>query len=57
MSKAKNLGCEKIGAIVSSVSYSRQFMQLVEESRVGGAVFVDEKSALEWASVGLVRAK
>jgi hypothetical protein len=48
MSKAKSLGCEKVGAIVSSVGYSRQFMQLAEESRVGGAVFVDEKSALEW---------
>jgi hypothetical protein len=57
MSKAKVLGCERIGAIVSSVAYSRQFMQLTEESRVGGAVFVDEKSALDWIYAGRPRAK
>ncbi len=57
MAKAKRLGCEKIGAIVASVGYSKQFMQIAEESQVGRAVFVDEKSALDWIYEGRPRAK
>jgi hypothetical protein len=57
MTKARSLGCEKVGAIVSSVGYSRQFMQITEESRVGGAVFVDEKSALDWIFASRPRSK
>jgi hypothetical protein len=48
MAKVRRLGCEKIAALVSSVGYSMQFMQITKESHVGGAVFVDEKSALGW---------
>jgi hypothetical protein len=48
MAKVRRLGCEKIAALVSSVGYSMQFMQITKESNVGGAVFVDEKSALGW---------
>jgi hypothetical protein len=57
MTKARRLGCEKVGAIVSSVGYSRQFMQIAEESQVGRAVFVDEKSARDWIFEGRPRAQ
>lgn len=48
MSKLKGLGCDKIAAVVSTVIYAMQFKRITEESHVGGAVFQDEKSAMDW---------
>ena len=48
MTLVTQLGCQKIAAIVSSVRYSQQFLQISEESHARSAVFLDEKSAIDW---------
>jgi hypothetical protein len=48
MEKLRGLGCEKIASIGSNVVHAMQFKRISTESHLGGAVFEDEKSALEW---------
>ncbi len=52
MEKLRGLGCEKIASIGSSVIHAMQFKRISNESHLGGAVFVDEKAALEWIHEG-----
>lgn len=48
MEKLRGLGCDKIASIGSSVIHAMQFKRISNESHLGGAVFENEKAALEW---------
>jgi hypothetical protein len=52
MTKLRALRCEKIAVVAASAVYAMQFKRISVDSHVGGGVFPDEKSALEWIRRG-----
>jgi hypothetical protein len=52
MTKLRTLRCEKIAVVAASAVYAMQFKRITVDSHVGGGVFQDEKSALEWIRHG-----